>query len=220
MKVLVACEESQRVCMAFREKGHEAYSCDVLECSGGHPEWHIRQDVLPLINGNCTFKTMDGQEHYIKGQWDLLIAHPPCTYLSVAGAARLYPQKGKIDNERYTKGLEAKSFFLKFLDADCDKIVIENPVQLKIYKIPPYNQIIQPYEYGHPYFKKTCLWLKGVPKLKPTNIVKENIISWVSGGSKDSHGNKRKQCGTKIRDAKTRSKTFPGIAKAMAEQWG
>ena len=111
MKVLVACEESQTVCTAFRKLGHEAYSCDIQECSGGHPECHIMQDVIPLINGNCTFTTCDGAVHTIDSKWDMLIAHPPCTYLSNAGASRLYPKKGILNTERYQKGLEAKFFF-------------------------------------------------------------------------------------------------------------
>ena len=113
MKVLVACEESQRVCTAFREKGHEAYSCDLQPCSGGHPEWHIMQDAIPLLDGRCNFKTMDGIEHSINGKWDLIIAHPPCTYLSNAGAARLYKRidgKSFVDLERLNKGLDAKEF--------------------------------------------------------------------------------------------------------------
>lgn len=220
MKVLVACEESQRVCIAFRERGHEAYSCDIIDQSGGRPEWHIKQDVLPLLNGSCEFETTDGTKHKIDGKWDLIIAHPPCTYLSVAGAARLYPHKGEIDVERYRRGIQAANFFMTIYRADCDKIAIENPVQMRVFNLPKYQQIIQPYEYGHPYSKKTCLWLKGLPDLKPANIISDGIISWVSGGSKDSCGNPRKQSGTKIRSAKERSKTFPGIAKAMAEQWG
>ena len=149
----------------------------------------------------------------------MIIAHPPCTYLSNAGAARLYPKKGVLNRERYEKGLQATVFFMKFYNASCDKICIENPIPTKIFGLPPYTQTIQPYEHGHPYSKKTCLWLKGLPELTPTNIV-EPICSWVSGGSKDNHGNKRKNCGTPFRDSKTRSKTFEGIAKAMAEQWG
>lgn len=233
MKVLVACEESQAVCKAFREKGHEAYSADIQDCSGGHPEWHILGDVTEVLNPTAdryfrysffkneqkgiSFETMDGQYHQFAGGWDLIIAHPPCTYMSNAGAARLYPKKGELNQERYEKGLQAKEFFMKFYNADCDKICIENPIPTRIFGLPPYTQTIQPYEYSHPYSKKTCLWLKGLPELTPTNIV-EPICSWVSGGSKDNHGNKRKNCGMTFRDSKTKSKTFPGIAKAMAEQ--
>jgi len=203
MKILIACEESQAVCKEFRKLGHEAFSCDIQECSGGHPEWHIKGDVLEQLNN----------------KWDMIVAFPPCTYLSNAGAARLYPQKGILNQERYEKGLDAKEFFLKFYNAECEKIAIENPIQTRVFNIPLYDQVIQPYEHGHPYSKKTCIWVKGLPKLKPTNIITEGIISWVSGGSKDHKGNPRKQSGMKFRDSKTKSKTFPGIAKAMAEQW-
>lgn len=219
MKILVACEESQAVTIELRKLGHEAYSCDVEAQSGGYGEWHIQADVLPLINGSCEFKTVNGDIHSILGKWDMIIAFPPCTYLSNAGANRLFPQKGVLNEERYKKGLKAKEFFMKFYNADCDKIAIENPVATRIYKLPPYTQIIQPYEYGHSFSKRTCLWLKGLPKLIPTKIITENIISWVSGGSKDSKGKPRKQSGTKFRDSKRRSKTFQGIAQAMAEQW-
>jgi hypothetical protein len=156
----------------------------------------------------------------LEQEWDMIIAFPPCTYLSNAGAARLYPKKGQIDSVRLGKGLEAKDFFMKFLNNKCKKIAIENPIQSTVYNIPKYNQTIQPYQFGHPYSKKTCLWLKGLSQLKPTNIVTENIISWVSGGSKDHKGNPRKNKGTVIRDSLRRSKTFQGIADAMAEQWG
>lgn len=220
MNVLIACEESQRVCIEFRKRGHNAFSCDIIEQSGGHPEWHIMQDVLPLLNGDCSFNTCDCEKHHIQGKWDMIIAHPPCTYLSNAGAARLYPKKGVLNEERYQKGLEAKQFFMKFYDADCEKIAIENPIPTRIYGLPKYSQIIQPYEYGHPYSKKTCLWLKNLPPLQPTEIITKNVISWVSGGSKDNKGNPRKNKGAPFRDSKTRSKTFPGIAKAMADQWG
>jgi hypothetical protein len=218
MNVLIACEESQAVCKAFRELGHRAFSCDVQECSGGHPEWHCNGDVLAIINGNCDFTTMDGKKHTIEGKWDLIIAHPPCTYLSNAGAARLFPHKGELNQERYEKGLQAKEFFMKMLDADCDHIAVENPIPSRIYGLPKYDQIIQPYEYGHPFSKKTCLWLKGLPKLQPTEIVKPEI-SWVSGGSKRPDGTPRDNKGMKFRDSKTKSKTFPGIARAIAEQF-
>ena len=220
MYILVACEESQRVCKAFRDKGHIAFSCDIDTQSGEHPEWHIRQDVKPLLNGFCSFQTEDGTFHTIYQKWDMIIAFPPCTYLTVAGAARLYPQKGVLNPERYALGLDAAEFFKTILNADCDKIVVENPTPMKVFELPKYSQVIEPFMFGHPYKKRTCLWLKGVPELKPTDIVTENIVSWVSGGSKDKNGNPRKREATKFRDAKTRSKTFEGVANAMAEQWG
>ena len=210
MKVLVACEESQRVCTAFREKGHEAYSCDLQPCSGGHPEWHIMQDVIPLLDGRCSFKTTDGIEHSIDGKWDLLIAHPPCTYLSNAGARFLYPN-GKLNEERLAKGMVAKDFFMHFYNADCDRIAIENPIPSKVYGLPPYTQTIQPWMFGHPVQKKTCLWLNGLPELQPTNVVEERQSTKISGNWFNSGGKERQ---------KNRAKTFPGIAKAMAEQWG
>jgi hypothetical protein len=202
MRVLVACEESQAVTIELRKLGHEAYSCDIEPCSGGHPEWHLQQDVIPLLNQS----------------WDMIIAFPPCTYLTNAAACRLYPQKGVIDEERYKKGLEAKEFFLKFLNADCPKIAVENPISSKIYDMPEHTQEIQPYQFGHPYTKKTRLWLRGLPPLQPTNIV-EPISPYVPAGT----GRKdRSKYGAAKRgeDAKNRSKTFEGIAKAMAEQWG
>ena len=143
MKVLVACEESQRVCIAFREKGHNAFSCDILPCSGGHPEWHICGDVLPLLNGNCEFVTMDDVMHRIDGKWDLIIAHPPCTYLSNAGARWLYAG-GELNEERYRKGIDGKKFFMSMLNADCQRIAVENPIPSSIYDLPQYTQIIQP----------------------------------------------------------------------------
>lgn len=164
MKVLVACEESQAVCIAFRKLGHEAYSCDTQECSGGHPEWHIKGDVLPLINGNKPFITMDGDLHAIVGTWDLLIAFPPCTYLTNAGSVRLRV-KGEINKERMAKAIEAKAFFMRFLEADCQKICVENPTPGKIHQLPQYTQAIQPWWFGHPYTKRTCLWLKNLPPL-------------------------------------------------------
>ena len=222
MNVLVACEESQEVCKAFRALGHRAFSCDLQECSGGHPEWHIKGNVLPILGGCCVFETMDGKRHAQGCRWDMIIAFPPCTFLSNAGAARLYKVidgETYIKRSRYEKGLEAKDFFMSFFNADCDRIAIENPIPSGVYHLPPYTQTIQPYEHGHPYSKKTCLWLKGLPELTPTNVV-EPICSWVSGGSFKADGTPRKNKGTKIRDSKRRSKTFPGIAKAMAEQWG
>lgn len=220
MKILCACEESQAVTKELRRLGHEAYSCDILPPSGGHPEWHIKQDVLPLLNGRCKFTTMDGQAHEISGRWDMIIAFPPCTYMSNAGACRMYPRKGQIDNERYAKAMQAKEFFMAFYNADCERICIENPVPLSIVGLPEKTQVIQPYEFGHPCTKKTYLWLIGIPKLKPTNIVNP-VGPYVCGNSEiwKKQASKGNVYG-KEKSAKHRSKTFPGIARAMAEQWG
>ena len=206
MKILVACEESQAVTKELRALGHEAYSCDIIECSGGHPEWHIMQDVIPLLDGNCSFKTMDDIEHTISDRWDMIIAFPPCTYLSNAGACRLYPHKGQIDMERYKKGLKAKEFFLKFLNANCDRIAVENPVSSKVFDMPKHTQEIQPYMFGHPFTKKTRLWLRGLPPLQETNVV-EPIAPYCPAGT----GRKdRSKYGAAKRgeDAKNRAKTF------------
>lgn len=211
MDVLIACEESQRVCIEFRKLGHIAFSCDIEPCSGGHPEWHILGDALKVINGNCSFRTESYNWYTIHGTWDLIIAHPPCTYLSNAGARYLYPG-GQLNKERFQKGLEAKGFFLKLYNAECEMIAVENPIPSKVYNLPKYSQIIQPYEFGHPYSKKTCLWLKGLPELKPTKLIpmcdvqSTTIAGWFNSGGKERQ--------------KNRSKTFHGIAKAMAEQWG
>lgn len=217
MKVLVACEESQAVTTELRRLGHEAYSCDIIDCSGGHPEWHIKWDALSLINGNCNFLTCDGELHRVEGKWDMLIAHPPCTYLTNAGARHLW--KGQqLNRERYEKGLEAKAFFMAFLNADCDKIAVENPIPSKVFELPKYTQTVQPFQYGHPFTKKTCFWLKGLDPLMPTDIV-EAVATWCPSGSySHKHGDKHRGMFTKDR-ARNRSKTFPGIAKAMAEQW-
>lgn len=218
MNVLVACEESQRVCTAFREKGHRAFSCDIQECSGGHPEWHIQGDVLPLINGNCEFLTMDGVKHTVSDKWDLLIAHPPCTYMSNAGACRMYPKKGVIDPERFKKALEAKDFFMQFYNADCPKICIENPMPLKVVGLPKETQRIQPYQFGEPWSKKTYLWLKGLPNLQPTKIV--DYKPFLPSGTGRKLGGESYGAAECAHESKARSKTFWGIACAMAEQWG
>lgn len=215
MKVLVACEESQRVCIAFRERGHEAYSCDLEDCSGGHPEWHIKGDALIAIGGQVV--TMDGVTHDV-GKWDLLIAHPPCTYLSNAGARHLW--KGhQLQADRVMLGIHGRDLFMRFWWADIPKICVENPVPSKVFCLPEHTQIVQPYEYGHPYSKKTCLWLKGLEQLHPTNIV-EPVATWCPSSSySKKHSEKHKGMFTTDL-AKNRAKTFPGIAKAMAEQWG
>ena len=185
MKVLIACEESQAVTIEMRKLGVEAYSCDIEPCSGGHPEWHIQGDVIPLLNW----------------EWSLIIAFPPCTHLCVSGAKH-FEQKRR--DGRQQQGI---NFFMKFVDCKCEKVAIENPIGIMstIWRKP--DQIIQPWQFGHGETKATCVWVKGLPSLKPTNIVngRENKI-WRMPPSEDR--------------AKIRSKTFPGIAKAMAEQWG
>ena len=206
MRILVACEESQAVTKELRRLGHEAYSCDIQECSGGYPEWHIRGDVLPLIR---------------EGGWDIIIAHPPCTYLTAAGAVRLYAKDHTIaDPERYQRGVKAAEFFKAIWTADCPRVAIENPVPMRCFGLPRYTQIIEPYMFGDPWRKRTCLWLRGLPPLIQTEAAVEPLGLWVGSTSKRRdptiaeryvlHSN---------RDPKRRSKTFPGIAKAMAEQW-
>lgn len=205
MKVLVACEESQEVCKAFRAKGHEAYSCDIQECSGGHPEWHLKQDVIPLLNE----------------EWDLIIAHPPCTFLTVTGNrwfnVKIYGDKAI---QRQKDREEAVAFFMQFANAKCKKIAIENPIgyMSTAYKKP--TQIIHPYMFGDPARKATCLWLKGLPKLTPTDMVDPVIIHYQNGNGADSPWHMETMNLPPKERAKARSKTFPGIAMAMAEQWG
>lgn len=201
MNVLIACEFSGIVRDAFDAKGHLAVSCDLLPSE--KPGIHYQGDVRDILDWG----------------WDLMIAHPPCTYLSNAGACRLYPQKGVLNKERYEKGLVAKEFFMLLYNTSCKMVAIENPVSLKIFELPQHTQEIQPYEFGHPFSKKTRLWLKGLPKLKPTDIVRDGIVSWVNAGSKDHKGKPRKQVGKKT-SVKDRDRTFQGIADAMAEQWG
>lgn len=220
MKVLVACEESQRVCIEFRKKGHEAYSCDILECSGGHPEWHIQENVMPLITGKTSFLTCDNMYHRIE-KWDLIIAHPPCTYLTVT-ANRWYNIKkyGKSAIMRIESRELAVEFFMYFVNANCDKIAIENPIgYMSTYYRKP-DQIIQPYMFGDPARKSTCLWLKGLPKLRPTDVVKPEIIHYKNGKGTDNPWHMNTMKLPKEERSRERSKTFPGIAKAMAEQWG
>jgi hypothetical protein len=203
MRILVACEESQAVTVELRKLGHEAYSCDIEPCSGGHPEWRIMQDVLPLLNGKYIFHTLDGAEHNVNDRWDMIIAHPPCTYLSNAGARFLYP-KGQLNEERLRKGIEASHFFMAFWYADCEKICIENPVPSSVYQLPKHTQTIQPYQFGHPVQKKTNLWLKNLPELKPTEIV-ETRQSTKIPGNWFNRGE---------RPPKEQSKNIPGSGKS------
>ena len=221
MKVLVACEESQAVCKEFRALGHEAYSCDIEQCSGGHPEWHIQEDVSRLVNGNCSFRTSDGMMHNIRGKWDIIISFPPCTYLTVTGNRWFNVDKyGERALKRIEEREKAVEFFMLFVNADCPRIAIENPVGVMSTRFRKPNQIINPFEFGEPYEKRTCLWLINLPLLQATDIVKvpprkvfdseKTMPAWYAnlwGLPKDER-------------AKLRSKTFPGIAKAMAEQWG
>lgn len=234
MFILVACEESQRVCAEFRQRGHLAFSCDILDCSGGHPEWHIKEDVLPLLPGYCKFVTQDGEIHSIPNKWDMILAFPPCTHLAVSGAA-WFEQKRLDGRQRF--GIE---FFCQFLTADCDKIAIENPVGIisgeyvrdyfndlaEKYNLPRKpTQKIHPWMFGDNYAKTTCLWLKGLPPLSPEVKQEPELeyFEWV-----DKYGRKKRQPKWYYEAlslppnerAKVRSKTFPGIARAMAEQWG
>jgi hypothetical protein len=200
-RILVACEESQTVCKAFRARGFDAYSCDIQDCSGGYPDWHLKGDVL---------------EHINKG-WDLIIAHPPCTYLSKAGARWLHAG-GQINQARLAQGMAAKAFFEAMLNADCKRIAVENPTPLKVYGLPEATQSIQPYQFGHPYSKRTLLWLRNLPQLIPTNVLTEFTPYLPS----NTGGKKRGQSYSIgiSKNAKESSKTFSGVAEAMADQWG
>lgn len=232
MNILIACEESQEVCKELRKRGHRAFSCDIQACSGGHPEWHIKDDVTKLVNGNCEFKLQSGQTDRQIGKWDMIIAFPPCTHLAVSGA-RHFEQKRADGRQR--EGIE---FFCLFLTADCDKIAIENPIGIisgnyvkqwfpelaEKYGLPKKpSQIIQPWFWGDNEPKSTCLWLKGLPNLIP-DVTKQPEMEYVEWVGKD--GRKKRQAkwyldalksGTDR--AKIRSKTFHGVAVAMATQW-
>ncbi len=199
MKILVACEESQAVCMAFRKKGHEAYSCDILPCSGGHPEWHIVDDVRRVR----------------EAKWDMMIAFPPCTYLTVT-ANRSF----KGNPERWLKRYQAAMFVWKLWNADIPKIAIENPKGVLSSYIRKPDQYIQPYEHGHRDSKPTGLWLKGLPKLTPTNIVEPEWYYPENGGRRMSKTHAKTPSTNNPENAKLRSKTYPGIAAAMASHWG
>ena len=236
MKVLVACEESQTVCKAFRKRGHEAYSCDIMDCSGGHPEWHIKGNVLEVLNPKkyeewhfekradwygIEFCTVDGDYHRINGNWDLIIAHPPCTYLCMSSQKHcnieVYGQKAV---ERIAKRDEAVEFFMQFVNADCDKIAIENPVGVMTRYYRKADQYIQPLQFGHPTTNKTGLWLKNLPKLTPTKIVEQEFHISGTGRAWDKWFWDSSVIQDRAERSRFRSKTFEGIAEAMAEQWG
>lgn len=204
MRILVACEESQAVTAEMRRLGHEAYSCDIEPCSGGHPEWHIQVDALELL----------------KIKWDMVLAFPPCTYLTAASAVRLFAGDGCVkDPERLERGKQAAEFFRKFLDCECERVAVENPVQLRCFGLPRYSQVIEPFMFGDPWRKRTCLWLRGLPPLEPTKIVEPKGL-WVgsTSGRRDPSIRTRYELPSN-RDPRRRAKTFPGIARAMAEQW-
>ena len=203
MKILVACEESQAVTKELRALGHEAYSCDLQECSGGHPKWHIQGDAIETAYG----------EH-----WDMMIAHPPCTYLAVSGARWLYNKDGSRNEDRWSKKEDALKFVRVLMDAPIDRIAIENPISMISSEIRKPEQIIQPYEFGHPLAKATCLWLKNLPLLQPTNVVEPEYVTSGTGRKWSKWFWETSLIPYKDR-GKARSKTFDGIAKAMAEQW-
>lgn len=220
MKVLVACEESQEVCKAFREKGHEAYSADLQDCSGGHPEWHYMGDVIPLLNGNVCFITRGGVMVDIIGHWDLIIAHPPCTYLCVSGNRWFdFEKYGKEAYQRWRNRVKAAIFFMRIAGAECNRIAIENPIGIMSSMYRKADQIIQPYEFGHKAKKSTCLWLKGLPKLEPTEIVEPDLVQYRCSSGKIATFSADYGVGYG-KSGKRRSKTYSGIGKAMAEQWG
>lgn len=204
MRILVACEESQAVTKELRLLGHEAFSCDLLPCSGGHPEWHLQQDVKGLL----------------KQKWDMIIAFPTCTYLTVTGNRWFNVEKyGDKAIQRQKDREEAIKFFMMFANADCDKIVIENPVGIMSSEWRKPNQIINPFQFGDPFEKKTCLWIKGLPNLEPTNIVEPAPRTVFESGKSMPTWYAEAWKLPKEERSTVRSKTFPGIAKAMATQW-
>src|SRR5574344_978673 len=228
--VLIACEESQTVCKEFRKLGINAFSCDIVECSGGHPEWHFQQDVLAVIKNKGGI-LQNGEKYHIKGKWDLMVAHPPCTYLAVSGARWFYHPDDKdlptdqrrphpkFPNRRQDQK-DGIAFFLALATADIEKISIENPigVMTKYFRKP--NQIVQPYMFGDPARKTTCLWLKNLPELEATKIVEQgDMVTFASGKSMPKWYSDALLAKTAEERRKIRSKTFEGFAKAMAEQW-
>ena len=220
MKILVACEESQAVTKELRARGHEAYSCDLVSPTGGHCEWHILGDVLPLLGGRCEFETMDGQRHGIPSKWDMIIAFPPCTYLTATGNRWFNEERyGDKAKQRKLDRLDAIAFFLRFAHANCEKIAIENPVGIMSSAWKKPTQIIQPWMFGDAAEKKTCLWLKGLPTLTATDEVSPPPRKQFDSGKSMPGWYAEAWHLPKDERAKVRSKTFPGIAKAMADQW-
>ncbi len=242
MRILVACEESQVVCKAFRERGHEAYSCDIIDCSGGHPEWHIKGDVLKILNPSfqgifsswgadffegITFHTMDGKLHIIDGKWDLIIAHPPCTYLTVTGNRWFNVERyGEKAIQRLKDREEAAEFFMAIWNADCAKVVIENPIgYMNTYFRKP-DQIVHPYYFAEYQGdencerKATCLWMRGVPPLKYEIKYQPRVIEYKNGKGTDSPWHMDTMKLPPAERAKARSRTYPGMGMAFAEQWG
>lgn len=219
MNILVACEESQAITKALRRRGHNAFSCDVVECSGGHPEWHIKQDVLSLLNGRCEFKTMDGEVHSLDGRWDMIIAHPPCTRLCSSGQRWLYWGDEEYRAKKRKEQEEAIEFFLKFTEADCDRIAIENPVGIMSTKFRKPDFTYNPYDFeGETECKLTCWWLIGLPALKPTRKIPLPKEQRTQGIWKAHFGGK-KLSWNDPETARMRSQTPPGVAEAIAEQW-
>ena len=219
MNILIACEESQVIANLFRENGFNAFSCDIQECSGGRPEWHIHTDCLKIINGFCEFWTQDGKYHYFPYKWDLIIAHPPCTYLTVTGNKWFKPEYAERFPNRQQQRDDAIKFFMDFVNADCEHIAIENPVGVMSTKYRKPDQYIQPYYFGDADRKKTGLWLKGLPLLKPTKFVEPELVVLKSGKTM-SKAYSNAWSLTPEERSKVRSKTYNGIAKAMVEQWG
>lgn len=217
MRILVACEESQTVTKELRRLGHEAYSCDIIDQSGGHPEWHIKQDVIPLLDGNCSFRTTEGEQHRVNGKWDMIIAHPPCTRLCNSGQRWLYWGPDEYREKKRKEQIQAIEFFMKFVNADCDKIAIENPSGIMSTKYRKPDCTYNPYDFeGETECKKTCLWLKNLPALVPTQVLPKEKRTQ---GIWKAHFGDKKLAWNDPETARLRSVTPKGVAKAMAEQW-
>lgn len=221
MNVLIACEESQTLCSRFRALGFNAFSCDIVPCSGSHPEWHICADVLPILDGSCSFSTMDGVLHSVDGKWDLIIAHPPCTYLCRSGLRWCNVDAcGQSALDRIKLRDDALEFFKTIYNCNCDHIALENPIGYAS-TFMKYSQLIHPYEFGDGCGKSTCLWLRGLPPLLPTNIVPIEYVYSKRTGRRWDKWFWDTSCISDLRErSRVRSVTFPGIADAMVSQWG